>query len=108
MLNLEDIYSLTDFQRNTREHVRRLQESRRPTVLTVNGRAEVVVQDAASYQELLERIERAEAILAIQEGLESAARGEGRSARELFAELRQNARGPGEIVRSDRSATGGP
>jgi len=95
MLNLDDIYSLTDFQRNTREHVARLRESRRPAVLTVNGRAEVVVQDAASYQELLERIERAEAILAIQEGLESAARGEGRSARDLFNELRQNARGSG-------------
>jgi prevent-host-death family protein len=95
MLNLEDIYSLTDFQRNTREHVRRLQESRRPTLLTVNGRAEVVVQDAASYQELMERIERAEAILAIQEGLDSAARGEGRPARELFDELRKNARGAG-------------
>ena len=95
MLNLDDIYSLTDFQRNTREHVARLRESRRPAVLTVNGRAEVVVQDAASYQELMERIERAEAILAIQEGLESAARGEGRSARDLFNELRQNARGSG-------------
>ncbi|HEU4559638.1 MAG TPA: type II toxin-antitoxin system Phd/YefM family antitoxin [Longimicrobium sp.] len=95
MLKLEDIYSLTDFQRNTREHVRRLQESRRPTLLTVNGRAEVVVQDAGSYQELLDRIERAEAILAIQEGLESAARGEGRSARDLFDEIRKNARSPG-------------
>ncbi len=94
MLNLEDIYSLTDFQRNTREHVKRLQESGRPAVLTVNGRAEVVVQDAASYQELMERIERAEAILAIQEGLESAARGEGRSARELFDDIRKSARGP--------------
>lgn len=95
MLKLEDIYSLTDFQRNTRDHVARLRESGRPAVLTVNGRAEVVVQDAASYQELMERIERAEAILAIQEGLESAARGEGRSARELFTEMQQNARGPG-------------
>ncbi|HET7230100.1 MAG TPA: type II toxin-antitoxin system Phd/YefM family antitoxin [Longimicrobium sp.] len=94
MLNLEDIYSLTDFQRNTREHVKRLQESGRPAVLTVNGRAEVVVQDAASYQVLMERVERAEAILAIQEGLESAARGEGRSARELFDDIRKGARGP--------------
>ena len=62
---------------------------------TVNGRAEVVVQDAGSYQELLDRIERAEAIVAIQEGLESAARGEGRSARELFDEITKNARSPG-------------
>ncbi len=95
MLKLDDIYSLTDFQRNTREHVQRLRECRRPSVLTVNGRAEVVVQDAASYQELIERIERAEAILAIQEGLESAARGEGRPAREVFEDIRKRARGAG-------------
>jgi prevent-host-death family protein len=106
MLKLEDIYSLTDFQRNTREHVVRLRESGRPSVLTVNGRAEVVVQDAASYQELVERMERAEAILAIQEGLESAARGEGRSARDLFDDIRKSARGPGDLLRGDRSATG--
>ena len=30
-------------------------------MLTVNGRAELVVQDAESYQLLLERLERAEA-----------------------------------------------
>ena len=92
MLNLEDIYSLTDFQRNTREHVRRLQESRRPAVLTVNGRAEVVVQDAASYQAFLDMVERAEAILAVREGLESVERGEGRPAREAIEAIRKRTR----------------
>jgi len=95
MLKLDDIYSLTDFQRNTREHVQRLRECGRPSVLTVNGRAEVVVQDAASYQALVDRIERAEAILAIQEGIESAARGEGRPAREMFEDIRKRVRGSG-------------
>ncbi|MDX1395590.1 MAG: prevent-host-death protein [Gemmatimonadota bacterium] len=54
MIHLRNIYSLSDFQRNTREHVRRLKRTRLPEVLTINGRAELVVQDAASYQALLD------------------------------------------------------
>jgi prevent-host-death family protein len=64
MIRLSDIYSLSEFQRRTKEHVRRLRETGRPTVLTVNGRAELVVHDAASYQELMDSLERAGGALA--------------------------------------------
>ena len=40
------IESLTNFKRNTREYLERIKESGHPLVLTVNGKAEVVVQDA--------------------------------------------------------------
>jgi len=50
----QDITSLSNFQRNTRDLVQRLRDTGRPLVLTVNGRAELVVQDAASYQYLLD------------------------------------------------------
>jgi prevent-host-death family protein len=61
MLNIrKDIHSLTDFKRRTSELVDQLQASRRPIVLTVNGRAAVVVQDADAYQSLLDRLERFE------------------------------------------------
>jgi prevent-host-death family protein len=89
MVHLEDIHSLTDFQRNTKEHIQRLKETGRPEVLTVNGKAEIVVQDAASYQKLLELIDRAEAIEGIQRGLESMQRGEGQPAQEVFTRLRK-------------------
>jgi prevent-host-death family protein len=89
MVHLEDIHSLTDFQRNTKEHIQRLKETGRPEVLTVNGKAEIVVQDAASYQKLLELIDRAEAIEGIQKGLESMQRGEGKPAQEVFTRLRK-------------------
>ena len=89
MVHLEDIHSLTDFQRNTKEHIQRLKETGRPEVLTVNGKAEIVVQDAASYQKLLELIDRAEAIEGIQRGLESMQRGEGKPAQEVFTRLRK-------------------
>ena len=86
MVHLEDIHSLTDFQRHAKEHIERLKETGRPEVLTVNGKAEVVVQDAASYQKLLELVDRLEAIEGIQKGLESMQRGEGTTgARSLYA-----------------------
>jgi len=56
-------------------------------VLTVNGKAEVVVQDAESYQMMLDRLDRIDTTEAIRQGLDEAERGEGRSAREVFAEL---------------------
>ena len=37
MIHLDDIYSLTEFQRHTKEHIERLKQTGRPEVLTVNG-----------------------------------------------------------------------
>ena len=87
--NVTDIYSLTEFQRNAKEHLRRMKKSGRPVVLTVNGKAEVVVQDAASYQKLLDLIDPTEAITGIRRGLESVARGEGRPAKDALQEVRR-------------------
>ena len=58
-------------------------------MLTVNGRAEIVVQDAKAYQEMLERVERAETAAAIRQGIKEFERGEGRPAREALEELRR-------------------
>jgi PHD/YefM family antitoxin component YafN of YafNO toxin-antitoxin module len=88
MIDLNDIYSLSDFQRKTREHIERLRQTGKPTVLTVNGKAELVVQDAAAYQALLDRVDEAEAIVGIQRGLESMDRGEGESLEEALAKIR--------------------
>ncbi|MEM8780269.1 MAG: hypothetical protein AAGF26_15645 [Cyanobacteria bacterium P01_G01_bin.49] len=43
-----------------------MKQAGEPIVLTVNSKAEVVVQDAKSYQQLLEKIERLEAITSIK------------------------------------------
>jgi len=42
----KDIQAMTTFRRHPREFMRRLKRTTRPLVLTVNGKAEVVVQDA--------------------------------------------------------------
>ncbi|HYL69402.1 MAG TPA: type II toxin-antitoxin system Phd/YefM family antitoxin [Candidatus Limnocylindria bacterium] len=58
MVRPEDIGSLTDFNRNTKAHLKRLRRTGRPELLTVNGRAEVVVQSASAYQRLIKSIEK--------------------------------------------------
>ena len=88
-VDLNEIHSLTEFQRNAKEHIKRIKKNRRPLVLTVNGRAEVVVQDAQSYQELLDAIDQLEAIAAIEKGLEESRGGEGVPAREFLEKMRR-------------------
>ena len=69
MLNLrQDIHPLTNFERNTADFVKQMKKIGRPVVLTVNGKAELVVQDARTYQDMLER-ERFEVVEAIHQGL---------------------------------------
>jgi prevent-host-death family protein len=80
---------VTEFQRNIKDYVSRLKKKRTPLVLTVNGRAELVVQDAESYQEMLDRLEHAETVAAIRRGMEQAARGEGIPLEEAEKRLRK-------------------
>ena len=75
MIDLREVRSVTEFQRNVRSYVGRLKEKKSPIVLTVNGRAELVVQDAASYQELLDRLDAAETVAAIRRGIRDAEEG---------------------------------
>jgi len=56
-------------------------------VLRVNGKAELVVQDAESYQKLLEAKDRMEAIEGIKRGLESMKRNAGKPAETFFKEF---------------------
>ena len=88
MLDTRQIHSMTDFLRNHKSHVTRLKETRKPEILTVNGKAEVVIQDAASYQEMIDRLEHADLITAIQEGLAAADRGEMKPARQVLEEMK--------------------
>lgn len=88
MLNLnQDIQPLTGFKRNTASFVKRMKKTRRPLVLTVNGKAELVVQDAASYQHTLDRLERLETIEAIRAGVKAATEGRVKPARKALEEL---------------------
>ena len=58
MVRPEDIGSLTDFNRNTKAHLKRLRRTGRPELLTVNGKAEVVVQSAGAYERLIKMLDK--------------------------------------------------
>jgi PHD/YefM family antitoxin component YafN of YafNO toxin-antitoxin module len=88
MIEPPEAIPLSDFTRDADAAIRRLKETGQPEVLTVDGKPAVVVQDAKSYQRLLDALDRAEAIEGIRRGLESMARGEGIPIEEAFAMLR--------------------
>jgi prevent-host-death family protein len=89
MIKVEDIQSLTDFKRNTARYLKRIKRSKSPVVLTVNGKAELVVQDAKAYQQMLDRVERAETVVALRKGVEEFEGGKFRPAREALEESRR-------------------
>ncbi len=89
MIQPENIRPLTDFKRNTAKFRRSLRRTGLPTVLTVEGRAELVVQDAAAYQRLLEAVERLAAIEGVDAGLRSMRKERGVPADEFFTSLRR-------------------
>ncbi len=64
-------------------------ESGEPVVLTINGRAELVVQDAASYQKLIELAEQAEEREITRRAVAEMKAGLGRPAAEMLAEMQQ-------------------
>jgi PHD/YefM family antitoxin component YafN of YafNO toxin-antitoxin module len=90
MIDLDDIRSLSDFQRNTREHLQRLKETGKPEVLTVNGHAEVVIQSAEGYQKLLEAADLADSVRILRQRHAADERGEpGIPAEQVFAGIRE-------------------
>ena len=82
-----DIMSLSTFKRDSNKVMRQMKKTKQPVVLTVNGKAAVVVQDAESYQSLLELKERAEAVEILRQRLASRGGKKGRTAEEFFTEF---------------------
>jgi prevent-host-death family protein len=84
----KDIHSLSDFKRKTSEFLDQMRDSGHPLVLTINGKAEIVVQDAASYQKLLDRVDELEALEGIQRGLADVRAGRVTPLKQFEAEFR--------------------
>ncbi len=90
MLDIKsDINSLSNFKRKTPAFLRQLKETGHPVVLTINGKAELVVQDTASYQKLIELAERAERMEALQASINDMRAGKVVPVEDMLAEMRQ-------------------
>ena len=48
----EDIRSITELKRNTNAVLKQIHKTKRPVILTVNGKAEAVIVDAKEYEKI--------------------------------------------------------
>jgi len=67
--------------------MRQIKKTKEPVVLTINGKAAVVVQGAEAYQSLLDLKERSETIAVLRQRLSSLDTRKGRRADEFFKEF---------------------
>lgn len=65
-----DSLTLAEFVRRAPELVEQLKETGEPIVLTINGKATVVVQDVRTYRQLFKTAEEARRLEGIHKGLE--------------------------------------
>lgn len=80
----QDIHSMTTFKRNSSGLMKRIKKTGRPLVLTVKGKVEAVLLDAAAYQDVAHHLD---AVASIRRGLAQAKKGMGRPVDEVFDDL---------------------
>lgn len=66
-----------------------LRKSSQPIVVSINGQAELRVEDQESYEKLLSLVDRLETIAGVRRGLEDVKEGRCRPVQEVFEELRR-------------------
>ena len=71
MIDIQSIHPLTGFLRDHKSHIERLRASGLPEVLTINGKAQIVIQDAAAYQKMLDLIDELDATRILKQRLAS-------------------------------------
>ena len=84
----KETQSLAAFRRNSGKFMKQLKQDKRPIFLTVEGEVEAVLQDAGTYQRLMDIAARADAREGIRQGMDDLARGQHRPAREALEEFR--------------------
>jgi prevent-host-death family protein len=107
MLSLHNIHPLTDFKRNASTYIDQVRKTLAPVILTVNGKAAVVVQDSGAYQTMIDRlqfleqelqsIKQASLLQAIDIGIEQIDQGQfseysSETIPDLFADIRKTGR----------------
>jgi PHD/YefM family antitoxin component YafN of YafNO toxin-antitoxin module len=86
-VHVSDSESFANFAGDPTRYLERMRKSGEPMLLTLEGQTAVVVQDAASYQRFLERVDRLEAIAAIKAGVQDIAAGRTVPVRQAFEEM---------------------
>lgn len=89
----QDVVSLTDFARNTKQHAKELALGGRARILTQNGKAAVVVLSLDAFETLAREAEDYRMDLRLRAALESYAKGSrGGTAKSVIGRLRKRAK----------------
>ena len=89
MADITNSFSLTDFQRNAKGFIKGLKKSKKPLLLTVNGKVEAVLIDPKRFQKMETQIEKEKFIAALTVGLNDIDRGRTRPAEQIFDEIKR-------------------
>lgn len=87
-----DIQSLSVFKRDTAKFRRQLKKTKEPIVLTVNGKADMVVIDADSYDEYLREKDHLDMIASVNRGIDDMRAGRTKPAEKVFREFEKKYR----------------
>ena len=87
----EDIRSVTELKRKTREIIDQARRTGRPVILTANGRADAVLMDADTYEK---HLKMARLATLLEAGEADIAAGRSRSARTFLREFKRARRLP--------------
>ena len=82
-----DIQSLSVFKRDTAKFRRQLKKTKEPIVLTVNGKADMVVIDAESFDEYLREKDQLDMIASVNRGIDDMRAGRTKPAEQVFREF---------------------
>ena len=83
----EDIRSITDLKRNTNSVLDQIHKTKRPVVLTVNGKAEAVILDAKEYEKITHAFNLLKRLVSTEEDISA---GRYKAARDFFKEFKRD------------------
>ena len=86
MFTMDSIHPVSDFSRKPAEHIKRLKETKQPEILTVNGKAQVVIQDAQAYEEMVSLLD---SIQQISKSVKELEEGRAKPLDEAFSDIKQ-------------------
>jgi prevent-host-death family protein len=83
----EDIRSITDLKRNTNSVLKQIHKTKRPVVLTVNGKAEAVLLDAKEYEKIASAFNLLRLLMPAEEDIKN---DRYKEARDFFKEFKRD------------------
>lgn len=89
MPNPTNTHPLAEFQQEAPALLDKFKTDKTPIILTVDGQAKAVVQDADSYQQLLDKIDLLESLAGIRTSIEEFEKGQGIPLKQAFEQFQQ-------------------